>query len=163
LRCGAIAVDAKNQPHILYSSAMEGTNCVYLASLIKASPWRIRKLAEIQEAYPGYQSTMPGGLCISDDGTMHAVAQICKTDASEAEKMWGHPSTEIVRLTSRDSGQSIAISLDSEPNPDLPNWLPNIERPTGFNHVVNPSLIYTAGIAGKKNTDVLSNDVVWVK
>jgi len=162
-RCGAIAVDSKNRPHILYSSGMEGTSAVWLASLTDSGEWKVRKLTEIQRAYPQHQSTMPGGLCISRDGKIHAVVQIVKYNANDAEGMWGHPSTEIVRLTSRDNGQTFRVVMVSQPNPDVPNWLPNIERPTGFNRVDNPSLIYTGGQAGKGCNDILSNDVVWVR
>ena len=162
-RCGAIAVDSKNRPHILYSSEAEGTNLSYLAFLTDSGQWQIRTLKEIQEAYPGWQSTMPGGLCISSDGTIHALVQIVKCDANDAEGMWAHPSTEIVRLTSRDNGQTFRITMVSQPNPDVSNWLPNIERPTGFNRVDKPSFIYTGGQVGEGCSDILSNDVVWVE
>ena len=157
---GAIAVDSKNRPHILYCSAVDGMHCVYLASLVGSGEWRTRKLTEIQEVYPGWQSTIAGGMCISSDGTIHALIQIAKCDVKD---MWGHPSMEIVRLTSRDQGKSFKIAMASQPNPVVPNWLPNIERPTGFNRVDNPSFIYTGGQAGEGCSDILSNDVVWVE
>jgi hypothetical protein len=94
---------------------------------------------------------------------MHAVVQIVKCEAVDAEGMWAHPGTEIVRLNSRDEGKTFNITMVSKPDPEVPNWLPNIERPTGFNRVDEPSLIYTSGQAGKGNSDILSNDVVWVK
>ena len=46
--------------------------------------------------------------------------------------------------------------------PKTPHRLANIERPTGWNRVDRPRLIYTAGGRGSRNTDLLANRVYWI-
>ena len=41
-------------------------------------------------------------------------------------------------------------------------WLPNLEKPTGFNEVPpHPGMVYTEGVAGAGLGDVLRNRVWW--
>ena len=43
-----------------------------------------------------------------------------------------------------------------------PQWMPNVERPTGFNDVSEiPGMIYTDGGRGAGCDDVLKNKVLW--
>jgi hypothetical protein len=103
---------------------------------------------------------MPGGLSFSDSGQLHGAAQIQK--AKEGESTWGNPSNESLRFVRDKDGDMWKISFASEPNSDRSQWLPNIERATGFNQIPDrPAIIYTSGGPGEKNTDLLSNRVYW--
>lgn len=103
---------------------------------------------------------MPGGLSFSDSGRLHGAAQIQK--AREGESTWGNPSNESLRLVRDADGGSWRFDFASEPDPERSQWLPNIERATGFNQVPDrPGLLYTSGGPGGRNTDLLSNRVFW--
>src|SRR5690606_35346486 len=45
--------------------------------------------------------------------------------------------------------------------PEVANWLPSIERPTGFNTLAseNPAVIYLSGDRGSNNRQIVSNEV----
>ncbi len=77
----------------------------------------------------------------------------------QKEKIWGDPTNETVAFTiDRDEGiQFRAISVFDA---NTSHWLPSIERPTGHNSVARyPGILFTAGPAGKGNTDLLNNRV----
>ena len=103
---------------------------------------------------------MAGGLSFSDSRSLHGAAQIQKAKAGEST--WGNPSNESLRFERDANSSSFKFSFASEVNPKVSQWLPNIERATGFNRVADrPGIIYTSGGPGVKNTDLLSNDVYW--
>jgi hypothetical protein len=49
----------------------------------------------------------------------------------------------------------------SPPDDQVPNWLPSLERPTGQALCDVSSLMYTHGIRGSNNRQIVENDVVW--
>lgn len=69
-----------------------------------------------------------------------------------------HPAVEIVALC--DGDDDIKFRAISEFDASTSHWLPSIERPTGHNQVASrPGILFTAGPAGNKNTDLLNNRV----
>jgi hypothetical protein len=69
---------------------------------------------------------------------------------------------DVVRLRSRDQGHSftgevLSAGLDREHH-----WFANLERSTGANVIRGvPAVLFTAGVKGAGNTDLLNNDVYW--
>lgn len=164
LRCGSMAVDPSGAPHVLYSSTARLPSEVWIASLDKSGRWRRRSLLpEIAKDWPGWGLTMPGGLTIGPDGRFFVVLTLIKPDAADAETTWGHPSSEIVWLESAGADKDFSVRLVSKPDPAVPHWLPNLERPTGHNRIAGrPGLLYQSGIRGDNNRQILSNEVYWV-
>jgi hypothetical protein len=99
-------------------------------------------------------------LSFSDSGRLHGAAQI--QQAKEGESTWGNRSNESLRFVRDTDGGSWKFGFASEPDANRSQWLPNIERATGFNKVPErPGIIYTSGEPGDKNTDLLSNQLYW--
>ncbi len=162
-RCGAIAVDAKGVPHVLYSNASAKPSHAWIATPAGGS-WRRRALHDdIARALGDWSAAMPGGIAIAGGrifATLTAVPN--KAVGRPGYSGWGDPRWEVIRLESNDGGKPFSVERVSKPDPGCAHWLPNIERPTGHNVVTRPSLIYTAGGPGKRNTDIVSNCVWWV-
>jgi len=62
---------------------------------------------------------------------------------------------------SRDMGKRFDLFEVSKPDASAANWLPNLERPTRAVPIGVPGLIYTHGVRGKTNKDILSNEIFW--
>lgn len=160
-RCGSVAVDAAGVPHVLYSDSA----WAWIARLSPSGAWEKLPLRDhVIKTLPGWGVAMPGGMHVGSDGRLFVAlsAEPPKPDGKPKSPGWGRPGTEVVRLESGDGGKSFSAALASKADPTCANWLPNVERPTGFNRVTRPSLIYTAGPPGKGNRDILSNRVYWV-
>ncbi len=164
LRAGCLAVDPKTGvPHLIYSVTENGQGRVIMTVADGKGAWtRLDLSSQLSANLQGRDLIMPGGLSFSDSGRLHGAAQIQR--AKEGESTWGNPSNEslrFVRDTDADDG-SFKFSFASEPDPKRSQWLPNIERATGFNQVPDqPGIIYTSGGPGEKNTELLSNRVYW--
>ena len=62
-----------------------------------------------------------------------------------------------------DGGQTFSSRVLDDPNPHSPRWMPNVERPTGFNQMpARPTFIFTDGVRGDGLQDILSNHVYWI-
>jgi hypothetical protein len=105
---------------------------------------------------------MPGGISFSRDGRMFIVLTMVQPGLTDEKKIWGNPGCEVVRLESSDGGKQFKAVMVSGLDPQVPHWLPNLERPTGFNLIDRPGIIYTAGARGDKNTQIVSNKVYWL-
>lgn len=160
LRCGSIAVDRDGVVYVLYSSLMEGESQLWLASSKRSDPWQHRLITEIPA---GWQATMPGGVTVDEANHLTLVATIHKLAEPDEKQAWAHPTNEILRLESRDGGQTFQSRIVSEIDPETPHWLPSLERPTGFNRVTRPGIIYTAGTRATNNQELVANGVVWVQ
>lgn len=165
LRCGAIAVDADDRPHVLYSAIEQGRAEFYLATPDGSGGWRRRSLRpHLPEDQRDAGLAMPGGVTFTENGRLILLATLHRLDDPTNNSSWGHPSSEIVRFTSTDAGRTFEPMLVSRPDPDQPHWLPNLERPTGHHAVPDrPSVIYTAGPRGENNKQILANGVIWVR
>ena len=163
LRCGAIAVTPDGIPWILYSSIETFPGTSYLARLGSDGKWTHTSLRTItSDLSDDWGISMPGVLSVTEDGRMIAV--LTRFQARPGERLWGHPSNEILVLESWDTGRSFSARLLDPPDPSTPRWLPNLERPTGFNRVgrsAGPGLIYTSGHRGEHGRELMSNEVVW--
>jgi len=163
-RCGAIAVDRAGRPYVLYSTTATRPFRSWIARLEGPGAWSKRPLlGEIEKHHSGWGACMPGGVTFDTGGRMFITLTLKKTSARSDEEIWGHPSSEVILLESPDGGKSFASRLVSKPDPNEAHWLPNIERPTGWNAVARPGLIYTAGPPGSNNRQRVSNKVWWFR
>jgi len=162
LRSGAIAVDNSGVPYVLYNT-LTGLNRprqAWLATPDAGGGWQKQLLNGWIDGLPaGWGAGVYGGLTIDDRGQMHAVLQI--GDDTNEPAMFGSPSSELVWLESLDGGLSWTSRLLTDFDPETPRWLPSIERPTGWNSVEEPGLIYTSGEKGDGLNDILENAVLW--
>lgn len=161
LRAGAMAVDRSGKPHVVFSVRESGQERAMLAVPDSAGQWHRTDLSKtLSEQWKSWDLGFAGGVTFVPGGKMAIAATIQKAKAGE--ETWGHGSNEVVQFISTDGGKTFSFELVSKPDASVSHWLPNIERATGHNTVPDrPSIIYTAGSAGKKNTDLLSNGVYW--
>jgi hypothetical protein len=66
---------------------------------------------------------------------------------------WVDRSTESYLLISDDLGDSFTVLRVSEPDPNLPNWGPSLERPVGHNSIGRLFMLWTHGLAGASTSD----------
>ncbi|MEQ8767866.1 MAG: BNR-4 repeat-containing protein [Planctomycetota bacterium] len=161
LRCGTLAVDGSGRPWVIYSSYDSRPPRAFL-STPGESGWRREELT-LPPEYEGWGLNLPGGLAFDDQGRLQAVLTMMRPAPESEETLWGHPTSEIVLLEWKTEGASPSVRALTEMRLDRPRWLPNLERPTGFNEIGTPSLLYTDGERGEKLTDMLSNGVHWVR
>lgn len=167
-RCGALAVDGENVPHIVYSSYDLLPLESWLVSLEAAgSPdgprWRRRPLRDALPAdHREWGLTLPGGIVMTPAGEMLLVLTLIKPSSGEDSAVWGHPSSEPLLLRSTDGGSRFTSELLTVPDASRARWLPSLERPTAADPVRAPGLIYTDGSRGERNTDILANEVFWI-
>ncbi|HLA83527.1 MAG TPA: BNR-4 repeat-containing protein [Thermoguttaceae bacterium] len=163
LRAGTLAVDSSGVPHILYNT-MSGTQAqsprqAWIATPNPVGGWQKQSLNPWIDGLPEGWGAMVGGLTIDIQGRMQVVLTI-GDDLNEPQ--FGEPSSELVWLESLDNGQSWTSRFLTEFDPDTPHWLPSVERPTGFNMVDVPGVIYTSGDPGAGLGDMMENDVIWL-
>lgn len=161
LRAGAMAVDRSGKPHVLYSVGESGRERATVATPEDNGDWRRTDLSgALPDKWKAWDLGPAGGVTFNPRGEMVIAATLQK--AKPGEETWGHASNEVVRFTSADGGKTFSFAYVSKPDASISHWLPNIERPTGHNTVPDhPGILYTAGPAGNKNTDLLSNGVYW--
>lgn len=157
-RPGSIAVDTDGRPWLLYSRLDSKPFAVWLARCDGPGKWHtIPLLPIIQKRWPDRGVQTPGEVVFGADGTMYVALTTVDADGY----FWGDESNEVVLLVSRDGGERFEALPISDPDPNTAQWLPSLERPTGHNVVDVPGLTYTRGGKGQKNTDILSNQVIW--
>ena len=166
LRCGSLAVDANDAPHVLVSSYDSLPMQTWLYSLRpgEAGPsWHARDLRELLPAtYRDWGLTQPGGLVLTPAGELVIVLTLIRPDSTVDKVLWGHPTSEPVLLRAASVTGELSFELLTEPDPARPRWLPSLERPTGTSQVPRPGLLYTDGGKGGGNSDILANDVRWL-
>ena len=162
LYAGSIGVDAGGQPFVPYSVRIQESSQAYLATPMADGKWHQLHLNPfLPEAYRDWDLFMHGGIAFGSSGQPVMVATVMQVPIDEHE--WGHPSTELVCFRSEDEGKCFVGEVLGPPDPASPRWMPNIERPTGFNEMPPyPSFIYTDGVRGASLEDQLSNKVIWV-
>jgi len=166
LRCGSLAVDADDAPHVLVSSYDSLPMETWLCSLRRGDDgpdWRTRRLREfLPAAYQDWGLTQPGGLLVTPAGELLIVLTLVRPDSTVDKVLWGHPPSEPVMLRASSVTGELSFELLTEPDPARPRWLPSLERPTASHDVPRPGLIYTDGGKGGGNSEILSNDVRWL-
>ena len=161
LRAGAIAVNPRDgSPHLIYSLTTKERATTILATPDGQGAWQRRDLArDLPDHLHDGMLVVPGGLSFDRSSRLHGVLQRHEAPFGES---WGHPSCESLRFAMPPDGSRFEFSSVAAPDPDQPRWLPNLERPTGFNIVPDkPGLLYTIGGPGKKNTELMRTKVVW--
>ena len=163
-RCGSIAIDREGTPHILYSGAADKRLRAWLAALGPDGNWKeIDLLPHVAKVYPDHEIAMPGGLVFNEEGTLFITLTLLPPEGRKAggSRSWGHATNEVIWLESGNGGKTVDLRAVSRSDPTCANWLPNIEKRTGFNRVERPGLIFTGGTAGKSNLQHVSNPVIW--
>jgi hypothetical protein len=152
-RAGSIAVDAEGRPWLLYSRLDAHPFNAWLAR----QGGNFELLPVIHKHWPDRGVQTPGEVVFGADGTMYVALTTVDADGY----FWGDDSNEVVLLVSRDGGESFDAVQISDPDPTVAQWLPSLERPTGHNVVDVPGMTYTRGTKGTKNTEIVSNQVIW--
>lgn len=83
---------------------------------------------------------MDGAIHSTLDGRIFIVLALMKPE-TVSEANWGHKSAEIIGLQTPDINGKFSVELLSKPDMTVPHWLPNLERPTGHNHVDAPGVM----------------------
>lgn len=165
LSSGSTAVDTEGTPHILYCTCpfYSLPSEAWIIWLDKSGKWCRRSLAaELSKGWEGWSPGPSSALHIAPDGRIFGVLSLLNLDTL-SENNWGHKSSEIIGLQAPDIDGKFSVELLSKPDESVPHWFPNLERPTGHNHVDHPGVIYTAGVAGEGCDDILSNGVYWTQ
>lgn len=165
LRASVLAVDAENRPWVLYNTLQPDHSLprrAWLATPDGERGWKKTSLNEKIDALPeGWGLGTPGGLVISRDGRMSIV--LTAADDVAQPTLWGTTSSEVIWAESSDGGQTFTSQMVSRRDPTTAHWLPNIEKPTGFNQPsALPSVLYLVGERGDDNNQILQNRVmIW--
>lgn len=159
LRAGAMAVDGRGTPHLVYSIEQNNHAESFLARPDSKGGWEKTLLNQyLPKRWQDWSMLMPGGVSFNQKGKMFVVFQLAQWPAGESS--WGHPSCEIGMLTARKPYADFSFELLSEENREIPHWLPSIERATGYHPIRRkPAVLFTAGSRGEGLKDVLSNEV----
>lgn len=163
LRAGGMSVDYFGIPHLVFSEQEGTSGRSFLVMPGKDLSWDFILLNDfLPSRYRSWMLTMPGGITFDDRNNMYITAQIKLM--REGEKYWGHPTNEVVSLSSRDGGKTFEFKLLSSQNAEEAHWLPSIERNTGHHTVKDrPWCMYTSGPPGQNNRDILANQVLAVR
>ncbi len=162
MRPGSIAVDGEGKPWMIYSRLDKKPFEAWLATPRENGNWeKISLLPEIKKHWPNRSVQTPGSIVFDKKGTMYVAVTTVFSDSGYTNSFWGDPSDEIVLLISNDQGQSFDTYLLSKEDLDVPNWLPNLQRPTRVEAIGVPYLIYTHGHRGENNKQIMSNEVYW--
>ena len=162
LNAGSIGVDDNGRPFVPYSIRTQDSCQTYLASPQSGGKWRhLHMNPFLPEGYREWDLFMHGGVSFgsSRQPTVAATMMHISVDGID----WGEVTTELVRFRSQDGGETFVGEAFEVPSPSEPRWMPNLERPTGFNEMpAEPALIYTDGVRGEGLGDALSNRVYWL-
>ena len=161
LHAGSIAVNDDGKPFLPYGVRIQESSQSYLAFPMDGGGWFNLHLNPFLPArFREWGLFMHGGIAFGSSGQPTLIGTIMQRPAGEHE--WGHPTTEVVVFQSSDGGASFSSEVIDQPDAESPRWMPNIERPTGFNEMPPyPSFIYTDGVRGDTLDDQLSNRVLW--
>lgn len=162
LNAGSIGVDKEGRPFLPYSIRTQDTSQSYVATPIGDGKWRhLHMNPFLPEGYREWDLFMHGGISFGSSGHPTVAATMMHISVDGID--WGEVTTELVRFRSQDGGETFLGETFDKPSPSEPRWMPNLERPTGFNEMPDePALIYTDGVRGEGLGDALSNRVWWL-
>jgi len=161
-RPGNIALDPDGTPWVIYSRLDREPFEAWVARRMSSGKWeKTPLLPVVRRKWKNRGVKTPGSIVFDKAGTMYVAAETVVSGTGDESALWGHPSTEVVLLVSKDRGKTFDLFEVSRPDPSAANWLANLERPTRAGRIDVPSLLYTHGPRGKTNKDILSNEVVW--
>jgi len=162
-RAGSIAVKRDGTPLVLYCDNDKSPMETYLARP-DGDGWATTNINQfLPEDMADADLIMPGGVMEDANGRVWIVISRMNPGSNEAESTWGHLSSRPHVFLSEDGGDTFETHRAIDRPGDEPLWLPSIERPTGFNTVERPSLMWTRGGRGPNNKAILSNQVWWTK
>ncbi len=115
-------------------------------------------LPYMQKAYPGHRAAwIEPSISFGNDGRLYAA--LTAVDAREIDprakwygepkSIYGHSSSRIVVLISADGGRTFDVRRVGQDVPNVPSWIPSMERFTGHNEIGIPRLLYTHGVTGE--------------
>ena len=153
-KCGSIAVHPDGTPYLLFSASNADSSEMYIAHPNRRAEWmRIGLASGIDKLWPGFRMGPSAQMTFNQQGELFLTGCIRRG-----------PREDVVRLRSRDEGQTFTGELLSSGLDREHHWFPNLERSTGPNQVKGvPGVLFTAGIKGAGNTDLLANDVYWYR
>jgi hypothetical protein len=153
-------VDERGRPWVIVHNLLAGDAHLYRHD--DHGPWVFTPLGEpVRRLLPGYQIRHCGQLSRHLDGTIEAILML----SPAGEPGWGAKGTSLVRLEFDTDGRAIRQTLVHEPEPELPNWMPSLERWCWRAPVDRPALLYTRGLnAGGYSNNVNSvRTEVWIE
>ena len=161
LNAGSIGIAPDGTPFVPYSIRTQDTSQTYLASPTGSAKWRHLLMNQfLPDGYREWDLFMHGGVSFGTSGQPTVAATMMHISVDGID--WGEVTTELVRFRSQDGGNTFIGETFDTPNTKEPRWMPNLERPTGFNEMpAEPALIYTDGVRGEGLGDSLSNRVYW--
>lgn len=162
LNAGSIGVSPSGEPSVPYGMRLQESAQSYLAKPMDGG-WHHQYLNPfLPPEFREWDLFMHGGLSYGASGHPVLVATLMQLSPDRHE--WGEPTTEVVRFHSVDDGTTWSAAVLDPPNPELPRWMPNVERPSGFNELpLYPGFLYTEGVRGEALDDKLSNRVWFVR
>jgi len=163
---GAVVVDSRGHPYVLYFRNTEHKHLVFLATPDEQGRWQQRPLQQAMDKhYPGWAVvSCRAGLSITEDDVLCLALAIAPVDHPKARwdgiplgqpgqpARWAFYSPEVLEiawLESRDGGKTFKARNIVERDPEVGHASPSLERPTGFNHIAAgryPALIYYTSV-----------------
>ncbi|MBM4081483.1 MAG: hypothetical protein FJ278_17400 [Planctomycetes bacterium] len=143
-------IDPAGRPWVIVHNVLKRDAQLYRAEDGRWIPTPL--LAAVKAVLPDFGIAHCGQLARHADGTLEAVLMVTHKDSPGA---WGALDTELVRLLIDADGQPRNSELVAEMNPNVPNWLPSVERSPRK----QPALLYTHGLNSGKNKNDLTTEV----
>jgi hypothetical protein len=162
LRTGNVVLDPDGRPWLTVWHLGRSPRTVRLYHH-DGEAWRSRDPLPFVRKRLGECEMVMGTVTFDHDGALYVAAAV-KAVGGPKSDWFGHPSKEVVLLSSSDRGRTFAVRRLSQPDPTQPNWLPSIERPFGPRPIGVPSLIYTHGDKGEfgRNREGTPTEVLFV-
>jgi hypothetical protein len=136
-----VAVDEQGRPWVVVHNLLEGTARLYRHE--ESAGWTGSALDDaVRSILPGHHVQHCGQVSRHRDGTIEAVLMV----APKTERGWGAKGTELVRVLVSPDGSIRRSELVCPTDPDMPQWLPSIERFCWHAPIDRPALLYTRGI-----------------
>ncbi|MBL7040902.1 MAG: BNR-4 repeat-containing protein [Pirellulaceae bacterium] len=136
-----VAVDENDQPWVVVHNLLKGSAQLFHHE--DSTGWTGIPLDQaVRSVLPGFHILHCGQVSRHRDGTIEAVLMV----APESQRAWGTKGTELVRLLVGADGSVRDSELVCPIDPDMPHWLPSIERWCWHAPVDRPMLLYTRGI-----------------
>ena len=159
VRVSNVAVDPEGRPHLVVVHKETELTSATLWCLDEGE-WRSTALLPFVHAVaPGRGLEQTGTVSFDARGRLH-IALVTQDPPGG----WGHPSGEVILLTSDDRGATFDALPISPADPTLPAWLPSLERPFGAQPLAGvPALLYTRGGPGEGLTGGDATEIVFVR
>lgn len=136
-----VAADKNDQPWVIVHNLLEGRARLYHHE--DSAGWTGIPLDQtVRSVLPGFHIMHCGQVSYHRDGTIEAVLMV----APEDQQAWGAKGIELFRLLVGADGSITRSELVCPIDPDMPHWLPSIERWCWHAPVDRPMLLYTRGI-----------------